>query len=618
MTRLELTATLLVAVSIVVHPAAAMAAISVSCSDGCGDKGDDRTVNLLVLPAESDAITLNWTTDLDPAGEDASIRLYAGNPAFADVIPDSGIVDFDQSEGQWLLSRTFDVDALGRGTFLTVLVREAGNRRQILDWRAFRVISEAELQEQRDIVTSGGNWSVDISPALLQVSSGHGELPRSTGGDERVWWPLWATEGNISDADIDGSDTGVAGLGVHVSTPWHARENWRDKVIGNLKGIEGHTTKFGALTWLELPDQELSLGPGETRIDIRHYYTVITLHTNASIKAFSAKDVGKSGKARFYSHETSANLKPPKDPRFWSSYSRREYGADTALLKLLHDQVSSSSVPGLAGIQTEDGDGGSTVYRVGLVASARPWKVEMADPAEAFVAGFVAVDVVAARAGLGGIRTGDDEGTALVCRVLRCESDDKNLDLNDPPRGYSVAQPVASLDTISGKLPMTQAAPKTAQRDVPRLGEAAPVELPNLPSQTRFAVGANLRAGALIRKGGIFGTRVDNIVPINSYAQFVIKMTVAVVPDANFVQNTEMLAPEPQELDLVTKAPPRKGLFDWLGEFFNISPFAKFVMIGVIVIGLFLLVPGLRSLLSAFLNLFATAINRIAGALSAR
>ena len=511
MTRLVLIVTLLIAASMAVQPTVAIAAISVSCSSGCGDKGDDRTVNLLVLPAESEAVTLIWATDLDPAGKDASIRLYAGNPAFADVIPDRGIIEFEQAEGQWRLSRTFSVDDLGRGTFLAVLVRETGSRRQILDWRAFRVISDAELQAQRDIVTSGGNWSVDISPALLQVSSGHGELPRSTGGDERVWWPLWATEGTISDADIDGSDTGVAGLGVHVSTPWHARENWRDKVIGNLKGIEGHATKFGELTWLELPDQELNLGTDETRIDIRHYYTVVTLHTNASIKAFSAKDVGKSGKARFYSHETSANLKPPKDPRFWSSYSRREYSADKTLLELLHDQVSSSSVPGLAGIQTEDGDGGSTVYRVGFVASARPWKVEMADPAEEFVAGFVAVDVVAARAGLGGIRTGDDEGTALVCRILRCESDDKNLDLNDPPRGYSVAQPVASLDTISGKLPMTQAIPKTAQRDVPRLGEAAPVELPSLPSQTRFAVGANLRAGALIRKGGIFGTATRSL-----------------------------------------------------------------------------------------------------------
>ena len=95
-------------------------------------------------------------------------------------------------------------------------------------------------------------------------------------------------------------------------------------------------------------------------------------------------------------------------------------------------------------------------------------------------------------------------------------------------------------------------------------------------------------------------------------------MTVAVVPDANFVQNTEMVAPKPQELDVITKVPPRKGLFDWLGEFFNISPFAKFLVIGAVIFALILLGPGLRSLLSAILNLFASAINRLAAALSTR
>jgi hypothetical protein len=200
--------------------------------------------------------------------------------------------------------------------------------------------------------------------------------------------------------------------------------------------------------------------------------------------------------------------------------------------------------------------------------------------------------------------------------VIRCDSDDKNLDLNDPPDGYSVAQPVASLDTVSGKLPMSQGVPAMAQRDVPRLGEAEPVRLPNLPSQTRFAVGANLRAGALIRKGGLFNARIDNVVPIDSYAQFVIKMTVAMVPDADLVANEEMVAPEPDELEIVTKVPPKRGLFDWLEGLLGISGFGKLLLIGGVVLALLFLVPGLRNVLSAFLNLLAAALDRIADRLS--
>lgn len=594
--------------------APAFAAIDVSCTD-CVDRGDDRTVNLLVLGTGAERVTLEWSADVEPAGEDVTVRLYAGNPAFTDVIPDLGPVTFLSAEGRWQYSRGFDINDIGRGTFLTVLVRESRNRREILDWRAHRVTNAEELARQRDIRTSGGNWSVDITPALLQVSSGHGELPRSTGGDERVWWSLWATEGNVSDADLDGEDTGVAGIGVQVSTPWHARENWRDSITGKLTGVEGHTTKFGELRWVELPDREISIGDDRQLVDIRHYYTIVTLHTNAGVRAMSAQDIGRSGRKRYFSHETSANLKPPQDPRFWSSYSRRDHSADSALLDLLGRQVASGSVPGLADVQTVDGDGGSTIYRVGLVASARPWQVAIDDAPDSFVVGFVGVDVVAARAGLGSVRIGEGGDNALICTILRCDSDDKNLDLNDPPRGYGVAQPVASLDTISGKLPMSQAIPAMAQRDVPRLGEAELVALPNLPSQTRFAVGANLRAGALIRKGGLFGGRIDNVVPIDAYAQFVIKMTLAMVPDADIVENEEMVAPAPEELDIVTKVPPKRGLFDWLGDVFAFSTFAKFLIGAGVVLALLFFVPGLRRLLSAVLDLFASVVTRLAESL---
>lgn len=601
----------------------AHANVTVTCLD-CGERGDDRTINLLVLEPGATSITLEWMTNNNPSDAESQIRLYAGNPEFTDSVPDLGIVDFETAGDAWRYARPFDVDELGRGTFLTVLVRESGNRRQILDWTTHRLITRAEIERQREIRTSGGNWSVDITPALLQVSSGHGQLPRSTGGDERVWWPLWATEGNISDADLDGEDTGVAGIGVQVSTPWHARENWRDSIVEKLTGVEGHTTKFGALRWVEMPDQELRLGD-ERVIDVRHYYTIVTLHTNASVRAFSAKDVGRGGSKRYFSHETSANLKPPPDPRFWSSYSRRDHSADDSLLTLLREQNAAGSVPGLAEIQTVDGDGGSTVYRVGLVASVRPWHVSSDEPVDGFVAGFVGIDLVAARAGLGSVRIREEGDGSLICPLLRCDSSDQNLDLNEPPKGYAIAQPVASLDTISGKLPMSQGIPAMAQRDVPRLGDDARtrdpadiVRLTNLPTQTRFAMGANLRAGALIRKGGLFGGRVDNVVPINAYAQFVVKMTVAMVPNSNIVANQETILPAPEELDVVTVVPPPRGLFDWLSDFFALSGFVKFLIVGAIVLALIVLVPGLRRVISAMLNLVAAAIDRVSNTVRPR
>ena len=403
---------------------ASTAAVNVDCVEGCASRGDNRTVNLLVLEDSADSIVLEWVSDASPAKDDHFVQLYAGNPLLADVIPSQGAVEFTEEDGLWKHTRRFNVSELGRGTFLAILVRDEGSNEQILDWRSFRLLRESERDKQKKIEITGGNWSVDLQPVLLQVKSGHGELPYSTGGDDRVWWPMQGGEGDVSDADIDGENNGVAGIGVQVSTPWQAREGWRNKLISNLSGVEGHVSKFGELIWNEVPDRELRIGADNVRIDVRHYYSVVTLHTNASVKVISERDLGKRGRKRYFTHETSAALKPAIHPRFWASYSRREYSADNTLLELLQNQNQGSTVPGLAAIQTVDGDGGSAVYRVGIAAAVRPWELESVAAPAGFIAGFVGLDVVAARAGLGAVRTAAsaDDSSQLVCNIIRCDS----------------------------------------------------------------------------------------------------------------------------------------------------------------------------------------------------
>ncbi len=91
----------------------------------------------------------------------------------------------------------------------------------------------------------------------------------------------------------------------------------------------------------------------------------------------------------------------------------------------------------------------------------------------------------------------------------------------------------------------------------------------------------------------------SDIVPINSYAQFVVKMTVAMVPDANLVSNEEPLMPNPSELAVATALPEQRGLFAWLGKHWV----ALSLVVGLAaLVVLVLAVPGLGTFLGALLR----------------
>jgi len=638
---MKMTIRLSVPLLLVLWLSTAHAEMRVDCLKGCEKPGRNQSVNLLLRESESVSVTIRWITNENPQSEAKLLTLYAGNPAMQDSIPKRGSLTFQATtQGEWEAKQEFSGSELGRGTFLAVVTQrpkeadpeDFGESEDILDWRAFRLLTTPEQQRKEEGVPPGGAGSLTVAPGLLQASTGHGVLPPARGGDKRAWWSLADQEGNTADLDLDGEQTGIPGLTIQVSTPWHTRgtDDWKEAIQRNLTGVTGHHVRFGNLEWREQPDRTVTLGKDKQPLEIRHYYTVVTLFTNASIKTFDDKEVGASHfftSPTYFSHETSARLTHTDDPRFWASYSRREYSADQRLLRMLARQVRRfGRVPGLGSIQVDDGDGGATTYTAGFYATARPWEAAAERGSNKVQAGFVGLDVVAARAGIGGLVTEGSAGTSTLgpvwCQVIRCGESGHGLDLDEPPSGYQVTQPVASLATFSGELPMIQERPhehpEIAEKGLlPEGTEAAtdtqkaPDALAAFPTRVRFGISANLRSGALLQKEGLL-SQLKNMVPINTYAQFVVKLTVAMVPNAQMVTTGEAVLPLPVELTTRINVPPPTGFWAWLTE----HPIIWIAALAGGVVLVLAFVPGGMTLLRSIMGLITQALQLVVDAMS--
>ncbi|MFO0701108.1 MAG: hypothetical protein U0236_17940 [Nitrospira sp.] len=637
---MKMTIRLSVLLALVLWFSTVHAEMRVDCIQGCEKPGTNQSVNLLLRTSESVPVVIRWITNDNPQSDSKLLTLYAGNPVMQDSILKRGPLTFQATtQGEWEAKQEFSGSELGRGTFLAVVTErpkdadpeDLGESEEILDWRAFRLLTTAEQQRKEQGVSPGGAGSLTIAPALLQASTGHGVLPPARGGDKRAWWSLADQEGNTADLDLDGEQTGIPGLTIQVSTPWHTRgtDDWKEAIQRNLTGVTGHHVRFGNLEWREQSDRTVTLG-GKRALEIRHYYAVVTLFTNASVKTFDDKEAGASHwftSPTYFSHETSARLTHTDDPRFWASYSRHEYSADQRLLRILARQVRRfGRVPGVRSIQVDDGDGGSTTYTAGFYATVRPWESATGGGPKSVQAGFVGLDVVAARAGIGGLVTEGSAGTSTLrgvwCQLIRCGESGHGLDLDEPPSGYQVTQPVASLATFSGELPMIQERldehAELAEKGLLPEGTDTATDtlkaseaLAALPTRVRFGISANLRSGALLQKEGLLG-QLKNVVPINTYAQFVVKLTVAMVPNAQMVTTGEAVLPLPVELTTRINVPPPTGFWAWLTEH-------PLVWIAALVGGVGLVlafVPGGMTLLRSIMGVITQALQLVVDAIS--
>jgi hypothetical protein len=603
-------ATLLLTVLFSLLPAAASAAFIVEAECKNCIQLSSSSLNPLYRENQFDPVTLAWDIRTTTRPVKGKLRLYAGNPALQADLPIVEELNVEENTNEWALEKTFQPDDLGSGTLITVWTLIDGNDERILDWRAWRMLTRADHERELAGPPRATNWELDLRPSVLNVSTSRGDIPSSLGGDEPIWWSLADMQTDLSDLDIDGENNGSPGLGVRWSAPWHARDASGDSLTNEIKDLlvqrddlPGHLVRFENMEWIEDEPREIVLPDGV--IDLRSYYTVVTLFTNATLRTFEKKELGQRsfGERTYFAHETSARLKNPESPLFWASYNAREYGHDRALLPLLQDQLKDGKrVSGLPMISQDDGDGGSTVYRLGFTADVVPWR-----EGKQYKAGVVALDVVASRVGVGRLvsegYTGESKLERVWCAATGCDSEGSEVNLSKPPKGYKVWQHHVANILVEGVIPLVDDF-SVGQRDA---DNPTPVILRSLPSRINFALPVEMRAGAITRRDGWRGQKVENMIPINTYAQYVLRIKLALTEDNELIVDDQAQIPSADSvIGGNTSFPPKNPtLWEKILDVLDGLKFYVYIAIGLL---LAMFLPGFLSLLSAFFQLIATLV----------
>ena len=590
-------------------------ATCLSCLDG----GDDSR-ELLYRASRSEPLVLEWRGSWPDVGRD-HIRLYLGNPSLSAALADRGL-----APAQGPLRVELAPAEVGRGTLIAVLVREKpnGKAEEILSWEVFRLLDPETQAAQLSGPAPHADWELDLTPSVLRAIRAGQPLPR-TQGEQTVWWSL--VDQPLDDLDLDGASTGLPGLSVTVSQPWRRREEgWQDAVRAVLGADDGHQVRYGELSWTERPDVPVDDASKER---IAYYYAAITMHTNAGFHRYENKEMlvglglGEGGR---FSHETSANLASPDDPRLWSGYSVRELSEDPRLLSLLADQVSDGRpVPGLpTGLGRTDGDGGRPTWELGFTTRIQRWEQVAGKPDGK--AAIKAIDVVATRNGIAAPRVQGADEPGIVAKLERALGGDGTdpLSFGDLPEGWRLALPVADPNTRVGSLQLSRGKPTLAQRvgtPLPvnalyQLGQLAqsgalpsvavesvkptppPADPQGLEAQTRFLVSADLRAGALYRDAPLAG-RQREIIPIDAYAQYVVQ--IAVLLERELVVAQPNVETQPEIGAVIPPPPPRQGLLEKVSGWIGVSPgilTTGLGALGVIAVLVLLHMTGLGKVLS--------------------
>lgn len=585
-------------------------ATCLSCLDG----GDDSR-ELLYRASRADPLVLEWRGSWPDVGR-GHIRLYLGNPSLSAALPDRGVV----SEAGTLRVELPPAE-VGRGTLIAVLVRERpnGSAEEILSWEVFRLLDPETHAAQLAGPAPHADWELDLTPSVLRAIRAGQPLPRAQ-GEQVVWWSL--VDQPLDDLDLDGASTGLPGLSVTVSQPWRRRdETWQDAVRAVIGADEGHRVRYGELSWTERPDVPVDDASKER---IAYYYAAITMHTNAGFHRYENKEMlvglglGEGGR---FSHETSANLASPDDPRLWSGYSVRELSEDPRLLTLLADQVGDGEpVPGLpTGLGRTDGDGGRPTWELGLTTRIQRWEQVAGKPDAKAV--IKAIDVVATRHGIAvpQVQGADEPGVVASLERVFGADDRDPMAFGELPEGWRLALPVADPNTRVGSLQLSRGKPTLAQRlgapmplnalyqmgQLARSGDDAavmpappPAESNGLEAQTRFLISADLRAGALYRDAPLAG-RQREIIPIDAYAQYVVQ--IAVLLEQELVVAQPNVETQPEIGAVIPPPPPRQGLLEKISGWIGVSPgilTAGLGGLGVIAVLVLLHMTGLGKVLS--------------------
>lgn len=604
--------------SVLLLSAISHSSVTITCKSGCVQSDLDNSLNPLIRSSISDSVVLEFV--VENYQDRQSLNIYFGNPELDSQLSKVEDIGADFDGDKLVFNREFGPEDLGLGAFITV-VTEGRRNEEILSWKSWRLMTTDSLElRQRSLRST--NWELDVTPSALRVKTPEGSFPKSALGDNaQAWWSLSnrSEVGSYEDLDIDGRNNGVAGIGVSISQPRPSKPG--SKKYLEMLGIEGHLTSFEDMEFFESYDVELDLD-GEQRL-LKYYYSVITFHTNATAREINRSDIsgGQASSRVRIAHETSARIEDPDHPLLWNSYSEAEYGNDRHLLELLEESAADGDgiVPGLTDVNRNPGDSGVAVYTVAFDTDIRPWLNE-----ENYEVGFVAIDVLASRAGYGVVRSQSgvdgDSNLGIICRMISCEEEEYEFDFYNLPRGYDVAIPQASVSTQDGSIPILVAEDfKYATRNS---GLFRSTE--NIPSASsiRFSLSAALRSGALIFRdsphalASFFGVkRIESFTPINSYAQFVVRFAVVMNEIPPLVTNDSDIAPSEDDFSWIIPVVKPKLIWQKILDFLkNISWFGALIGIAV----LFIFLAPFQVLIASICRFLASLLNSISSRIENR
>lgn len=638
---------------------ALLASVSVSVDQNCSARNleaGDFTANAIVPASEADGCTLTWTSAENPVTGNTTVTLFHGQPGQVVDLASEPLRFAPDPQAGFIATRRFSREALGSQSFVTVLLTSGG---EVLQWTAWTVRTAA-LPPQPP---PAANQSLDVRLGALHLENARGRFPRAAQAEGVVWK---AVGEEALGYDLDGGDTGSPGVHVSVSNAWtptdvaaaSVREALHERVE-SIAGITNHQVKLGDLEWIETSPELVRYQDATASFERRHYYSVITIWTDAA-----ARPIGGRNPKRF-AHETSASAWKAEEVPEWASYLRSEYTADPRLLQVIARYAQRErAIPGFSHTPvTHGGDDGTSTFSLRFIARLRPWVSggDGPDNDPRFKAGIESFAVVGSRTGLGTAEiVQESEEQGALCSAFSLFCGDTRVESAELPRGWYREASSAHLTNAQGNIPIVQSAPQIAQHYTARVGaldelraalqsqyrgvmkgeialrseptlvladeggNAFPLSrqvpllsLSQLPDQAYFVLGAKLRAGALVRKDGFGPWASYRMIPVNSYAQYVVR--ISVIKDAAAVLTGAPTRDVQDPAELGKDQPIRKrtwfdGVLAWFG---SLPLLLRVALIAIPLLLIMWFVAPLRPILVALGKLIGALIGMITRPLAA-